>query len=306
MPLNVSWKKEHQAFGKRPMAMTIDVEDYFQVGAFFDCVKPEDWPKFELRVRTSTQKLLELYDEKGVKATFFILGWIAQQCPELVREIYAAGHEVASHGFSHQRVCEMDQRAFIEDTRKSIVLLEDIMGEKVNGYRAPCFSINTRTPWAFDALSNMGIKYSSSTYPIKHDHYGTPNWPATPFIANDAGILELPQSVVNIRGRNIPAGGGGYFRLFPMGINKWLIKKFHEQQSHPYIFYCHPWEIDHEQPKIKGASFKSLFRHHVNQQKMLGKIEALCDMGSWQRLDSLYESIIKRDAITSPRQEMRA
>lgn len=283
-----NWKGMNMPFGTRPMAMTVDVEDYFQVGAFFDCISPSEWSRFEQRVTTNTNKLLDLYAKHNMKATFFILGWVAEHCPELIKRIHENGHEIASHGYGHQRVCGLDAKSFKADIEKAKSLLEDLTGAAVLGYRAPCFSINAKTPWAFDLLAEAGHRYSSSTYPVKHDHYGTPDWPATPFIDRTSGILELPQAVAKFGKRNIPAGGGGYFRLFPNVLNKQLIKTFHEQFEHPYIFYCHPWEIDPQQPRIRQASLKSKFRHYVNQASMLNKIDKLCTWGPWKRLDALY------------------
>lgn len=293
--MNGENKKNTLGFGDRKMALTIDVEDYFQVGAFFDCIAPEDWPKFELRVRVSTEKILDLCSRHNIKATFFVLGWVAERCPALIHDILKQGHELACHGYSHQRVCEMDAKSFLDDTYRASSILEDISGRKIKGYRAPCFSINKDTPWAFDTLASLGFLYSSSTYPISHDHYGTPDWPATPFVDQKSGILELPQSVVSIAGKNFPAGGGGYFRLFPTLLNKWLIKKFHEQQNHSYIFYCHPWEVDPDQPRIAQASIKSKFRHYVNQSHMLRKIDEMCQWGPWDTLENIYIDYFQDD-----------
>lgn len=275
-------------FGQRKMAFTVDVEDYFQVGAFFDCIDRSDWKNYESRVVGNTSAIQSLLEDNNIKGTFFILGCVAEQHPEIVTSLMQGGHEIACHGYHHHRVDELSPQEFEQDITRAKMLLEDISGAAVKGYRAPCFSVTEKTPWAFDMIAKAGFAYSSSTYPVKHDHYGNPEWPSTPFIERKSGILELPQAVAPMLGRNLPAGGGGYFRLLPNAINKALIARFHSEFDHHYMFYCHPWEIDPDQPKIKNASLKSKFRHYVNLSKMEEKIRALCSWGPFERLDSLY------------------
>lgn len=265
----------------RPMhAMSVDVEEYFQVGAFEHCIKREDWVNHESRIVQSTDRLLELFAEKGVKATFFTLGYVAKNHPDLIKRIVAGGHELASHGFYHQRVTDLNRGEFLNDVTSSKALLEDIGGKEILGYRAPSFSICEKNQWAFEVLQETGHRYSSSTYPVVHDHYGTPNWPDEPY-EPVPGLLELPQATIELKGRKLPVGGGGYFRLVPYMLSRMAIKQFHKEHNAPYIFYFHPWEIDAGQPKIDGAPLKSRFRHYVNLGRMEGKIAALCGDFKW-------------------------
>lgn len=259
----------------KELIMTVDVEDYFQVGAFFKNIKKEEWVNYPVRAVESTLKLLALFEKHNIKSTFFVLGWLAERHPNIVRDIDALGHEVASHGYGHDRVCQMTKKSFEHDVKRSKEVIENIIGKPITGYRAPCFSINEKTPWAFETLKKLGFIYSSSTYPITHDHYGSPSWPRSPYVDSETGLVEIPQSTISLLGKNLPAGGGGYFRLLPMGLNQWLVNTYYKQLNQPYIFYCHPWEIDPKQPRIKNCSLKSRFRHYVNQGKMLDKIESL-------------------------------
>lgn len=280
----------------KELIMTVDVEDYFQVGAFFDCVKKENWDSYPIRAVDSTLKLLELFEKHNIKSTFFVLGWLAERHPYIIERISELGHEVASHGYGHDRVCEMNQREFEVDVKRSKDIIESILGRSIFGYRAPCFSINEKTPWAFETLKKLGFTYSSSIYPISHDHYGSPNCPRQPYIDEKTHLVEIPQSTITISGRNYPAGGGGYFRLFPMFINQWLIKTYQAQLDTPYVFYCHPWEVDPEQPRIANASLKSKFRHYVNQNRMFDKIEQLIksNPGQWMTMDTLAKRVLDK------------
>ena len=265
----------------RPMhAMSVDVEEYFQVGAFEHCVKREDWVNHESRIVQSTDRILDLFASKGVKATFFTLGYVAKNHPDLIKRIVAGGHELASHGFYHQRVTDLSRGEFLNDISSTKALLEDIGGQEILGYRAPSFSICEKNQWAFEVLQETGHRYSSSTYPVIHDHYGTPNWPDEPY-EPVPGLLELPQATIELKGRKLPVGGGGYFRLMPYALSKMAIKQFHKEHNVPYIFYFHPWEIDADQPKIGGAPLKSKFRHYVNLGSMEKKIAALSTDFSW-------------------------
>jgi len=267
--------------------MTVDVEDFYQVGAFENDIKIDDWDNHEFRVGNNTRRILEIFEKNDVKATFFVLGWVAERDPELVKLIVEKGHELACHGYNHQKIFNQTPEEFFEDIKRSKLLLEEISGVKVNGYRAPSFSIDKRNEWAFDLIKEAGFLYSSSTYSVKHDHYGTPDWPSEPYQLKN-GLWEYPQSTVDIMGRKIPVGGGGYFRLFPLFLSDFLMNKFESQNRYPYIFYFHPWEIDPEQPKIKTASFKSRFRHYVNLKRMEGKIISISKKYIWYSISSSH------------------
>lgn len=273
--------------GNIKRVMTVDVEDYFQVAAFNKQISQEEWEKYPLRVIDSTNKILDIFEEKGVKATFFVLGWVAERAPELVKRIASLGHEVASHGYAHQKVFEQTPEEFEADLLKAKHILEEITGQEVIGYRAPSFSIDKRNEWAFDILKRTGHIYSSSTYPIVHDHYGTPEWPVKPFKL-ESGLIEFPQSTIEVKGKRVPVGGGGYFRLFPQAVNNKLLSQFDESRDNPFIFYFHPWELDPKQPIIPGISLKSKFRHYVNLDKMESKISKLCDKGEWVSMRTAF------------------
>lgn len=260
--------------------MTVDVEDYYQVGAFEKNIKVSDWDKHEFRVGNNTRKILENFKKLNVKATFFVLGWVAERDPELIKLIVEEGHELACHGYYHQKIFNQTPEEFREDLMKSKALLEKISGVKVNGYRAPSFSIDKSNEWAFDIIKDVGFIYSSSTYSVKHDHYGEPSWPSHPH-KRPNGLWEIPQSTIVRNGKNVPIGGGGFFRLFPLILSEYFISKFDEQNKYPYIFYFHPWEIDPEQPRIKDASLKSKFRHYVNLGVMEKKVNAISKKSVW-------------------------
>lgn len=276
---------------KKVNAMTVDVEDYFHVSAFENVINPADWDKHSSRVVKSTMRILELFSERNVKATFFTLGWVAKRYPELVKEIVQDGHELASHGFNHQKATKMTASEFLEDVSMAKSLLEDISGGAVDGYRAPSFSIMEANEWAFDVLAEAGYTYSSSTYAIKHDHYGTPNWPNKPYQARN-GLWEFPQSTVEMMGKKLPAGGGGFFRLQPYLISKNLVNRFHAQQDHPYIFYFHPWEIDADQPVMQDAPLKSRLRHYVNLSRMYKKVDALSQDFEWVSMREAHKGYL--------------
>ncbi|MDH3276372.1 MAG: DUF3473 domain-containing protein [Gammaproteobacteria bacterium] len=269
-------------------AMTCDVEDYFQVSAFNDHVSRSDWENFDCRIPQNTDLILERFAANDVKATFFTLGWVAKRHPGVVRKIAAAGHEIASHGMQHTRVWQQSAAEFKQDVQDSRRLLEDTAGVPVVGYRAASWSIDERTPWAHDVLSNAGYKYSSSIYPIKHDHFGMPDAPTEPHIAGGGGILEIPASVASILGRNVPAAGGGYFRLYPLQFSLWLIRKFESPAGYPLVFYFHPWEMDPDQPRVSSASFKARFRHYLNLRKFEPRLQVLLEQFKWGRLDEIF------------------
>lgn len=270
-------------------AMTVDVEDYFQVSAFAAHIPRESWESIPCRVERNIDRILALLDEKQAKATFFTLGWIAERYPAMVRHIVSNGHELASHGWAHQRVSDQEPQEFLDDIVRSKALLEDTSGQKVLGYRAPSFSIGSNTLWALDLLEEAGYRYSSSIYPIQHDHYGMPDAPRFAFYPkNNGGLLELPVTTVRLFKRNIPAGGGGYFRLWPYAFSRWLLQRINHLEKHSAIFYFHPWEIDYEQPRQQGINAKTRFRHYFNLRHMEKRVKALTRDFSWDRMDRIF------------------
>ena len=270
-------------------AMTCDVEDYFQVSAFAPHIERASWPARECRVEANIERILALMADAKVHATFFTLGWIAERYPAMVRRIVAGGHELASHGYGHLRASDQDLTQFTEDITSSKKLLEDIGGQAVRGYRAPSFSIGTANLWALDALLAAGYRYSSSIYPIAHDHYGMPDAPRFAFYPNGAdGLLEVPITTVRMGSRNLPAGGGGYFRLLPYALSRWMMRKVNHDDQESAIFYFHPWEIDPGQPRPEGVDLKSRFRHYVNLDRMEGRIKALTRDFAWDRMDRIF------------------
>jgi len=270
-------------------AMTIDVEDYFQVSAFAPYITRDSWSSRECRVEANIERILALLADGEVHATFFTLGWLAERYPAMVRRIVAGGHELASHGYGHLRASDQSGAEFDDDIIRSKGLLEDIGGQVVTGYRAPSFSIGHANLWALDALKAAGYRYSSSIYPIKHDHYGMPDAPRFAFYPNGlAGLLEVPITTVRLMGRNLPAGGGGYFRLLPYALSRWMMQRVNQSDREPAIFYFHPWEIDPGQPRPAGVGAKSRFRHYVNLDRMERRIKALTRDFAWDRMDHLF------------------
>ena len=270
-------------------AMTIDVEDYFQVSAFAPYVSRDDWDNIPCRVERNVDLILGLLDDANTKATFFALGWIVERHPNVARRIVENGHELASHGYGHQRASDLSPEEFRLDVVRAKHILEDIAGLQVKGYRAPSFSISGRNRWALDVLAETGHAYSSSIYPVKHDHYGAPEAPRHPYWPNGAsGILELPPTTVPLFGRNLPAAGGGYFRLMPYGISRWLLERVNHREQASCMFYFHPWEVDPDQPRPKGLNAKTRFRHYVNLQHMQGKLARLLKDFSWGRVDETF------------------
>jgi polysaccharide deacetylase family protein (PEP-CTERM system associated) len=269
--------------------MSVDVEDYFQVGAFEHTIPRADWGSWPCRVEANIERILALFERHGIKATFFTLGWIAERYPNMVQGIADAGHEVASHGYGHQRATALTSVEFREDVTRAKSLLEDIAGAAVNGYRAPSFSIGGGNLWALDVLAETGHRYSSSIYPIAHDHYGMPDAPRFPYRPQQCpSLLEMPPTTVSWHGRNLPAAGGGYFRLLPYAASRWLIGQVNGQDKRPAMFYFHPWEVDPGQPRIPGAPLKSRFRHYVNLSRMENKLDRLCRDFRWGRADQVY------------------
>jgi polysaccharide deacetylase family protein (PEP-CTERM system associated) len=270
-------------------AMSVDVEDYFQVSAFAPHIRREDWDSLPCRVERNIDVILGLLDAADAKATFFTLGWIAERYPQVVRRIVEGGHELASHGYGHQRVSDLTPEQFRDDITRAKRILEALGGVAVRGYRAPSFSINQKNWWAVEELENAGYVYSSSIYPVKHDHYGMPDAPRFPNYPNGAGgILELPPTTLELMGRNLPAAGGGWFRLLPYSMSRWMLRRVNTQDQAPCMFYFHPWEIDAEQPRQPGLSAKTRFRHYVNLQRMPGRMQKLLNDFEWDRVDRVF------------------
>lgn len=270
-----------------PNAMTIDVEDYFQVEAFASTIARSDWESLPRRVECNTERLLQILSDGAAEATFFMLGWVAERHPDLVRRVVAAGHELASHGFGHIRADSQSPEEFRQDIRRSKRLLEDLAGVPVRGYRAPTFSIGGGSKWAHAILAEEGYCYSSSVYPVKHDLYGTPEAPRTPF-SPVRGILEIPLTAVRMLGMDIPASGGGYFRLLPYSLTEGLLKHARRVNHSPAVFYLHPWEIDPEQPRQRSAPWKSRARHYLNLKRTEPRLRRLLRNFAWTRMDRLF------------------
>jgi polysaccharide deacetylase family protein (PEP-CTERM system associated) len=268
-------------------AMTIDVEDYFQVEAFASTIDRKDWDHRPRRVERNTQRLLDIFAEAEVKATFFILGWVAQRHPTLVQRIVTDGHELASHGFGHERVDSQSSEAFRADVRHSKQLLEDAGGVLVRGYRAPTFSIGRNSTWAHAILAEEGFEYSSSVYPVKHDLYGSPGAPRTAF-APLSGLIEVPLTTVRVLGINVPASGGGFFRLYPYPLSRWLLARANRATRAPSIFYLHPWELDPGQPREYQAPFLARSRHYLNLGRTEARLRRLLRNFTWARMDRLF------------------
>lgn len=269
-------------------ALTIDVEDYFQVSAFAPYIDRADWDSRECRVERNIARILSLLDRYGVQATFFTLGWIAERHPGVVRDILAGGHELASHGYGHQRASDLTPAQFHADIDRAKRLLEDLSGVAVKGYRAPSFSIDARNrEWAFEALARAGYRYSSSVYPVRHDHYGMPDAPRFRHAAH-SNVLEVPPTTVRAFNRNWPASGGGYFRLMPYALSRRLIERVNRHDGESAVFYFHPWEIDTGQPRIPGINAKTKFRHYVNIHRMEARLARLLQDFRWGRMDRIF------------------
>ena len=267
-------------------ALTVDVEDWFQVGAFEKVIAREEWDSLEHRVEANTDRVLALFDRAGVNATFFTLGWVAERYPALMRRIVEGGHEIASHGWDHQRVFTMGPEQFRADLSRARTTIEDASGARVAGYRAPSFSIDTRTPWAHVILAEENYVYSSSVAPVRHDHYGWPEAPRGPFRPVDgSALIELPVTTSRLLGRDITAGGG-FFRLLPGTVTQLAVEEAN-RADRAAIFYFHPWEIDPGQPRVANAPFKSRLRHYSRLGAMARKLERLIDTHDWGRLDAV-------------------
>lgn len=269
--------------------MTVDVEDYFQVAAFADRVRREDWGSYPCRVERNVERILDMLAEADTSATFFSLGWVAERYPAVIRHIVDAGHELASHGYEHVKVHSQSPEAFRRDIRRTKAILEDIGGQRIRGYRAASFSIDRRSLWAFDVLAEEGYAYSSSVYPIRHDHYGMPEASRFAFRpTSNHGLIELPISTLQLFNRNLPSGGGGYFRLLPYGLSRWALRRIGSRDRRPLVFYFHPWEIDPDQPRFAEASARSRFRHYVNLGAMERRLRAVLRDFSWDRMDRVF------------------
>ena len=268
-------------------AMSVDVEDYFQVSAFAAHVPRSAWDGMQCRVEANVERILALLADAGSTATFFTLGWIAERYPGLARRIADAGHEIASHGFEHRRASEQAPAAFRADIRLAKAIIEDVTGHEVRGYRAPSFSVGGSNAWAFDAIVDAGYRYSSSIYPIRHDHYGEPD---APRFAHEVrpGLLEIPVATIRVARRNWPAGGGGYFRLLPYGLSRWSIGRINARDARPAMFYFHPWELDPGQPRIPGIGTRTKFRHYVNLERTGPRLTRLLRDFHWSRADRIY------------------
>lgn len=281
--------------------MTIDVEDYFHVHAFKDSIDRADWPTIAPRVENNTYRLLDLFAETGTRATFFTLGCVAARHPQIVRRIVAEGHELASHGWDHWAVFEQHRETFKADVTMARDLLEDVGGVRVAGYRAPSFSIDARSPWAYDVLAEAGYTYSSSSHPIRHDAYGDPSAERGPHRDNLSGLIEIPVTTVRYGKRRAPAGGGGFFRLFPLGWFQSAHRRARREGLTPN-FYLHPWEIDPSQPRVKGAPLRSRFRHYVGLSRCEAKLRRLLqESGPWTRMDEAYDGWLRSDCSSGDR-----
>ena len=268
--------------------LSVDVEDWFQVGAFENTIARDTWDRLPLRVSDNVLRILDLFAEADAKATFFTLGWVAQRNPLLMRRIADAGHEIASHGWDHARVHTLDRASFAADIAKAREVLQDVSGAEVTGYRAPSFSIDQRTPWAYLELAEQGYAYSSSVAPVAHDHYG---WREAPRFAfhplPHSPLVEIPVTTAMLGGRRVAAGGGGFFRVLPYAFSRWAIRQVNRVEQRPAVFYFHPWEIDPQQPRVAGAPMRSRLRHYTGLDQMADKLRALVGEFAWGRMDMI-------------------
>jgi len=271
-------------------ALSVDVEDWFQVGAFENVISRSDWDACDCRVERNTDALLAMFEAAGIKATFFTLGWVAERYPALIGRIADAGHELGNHGQNHDRVFTFTPQQFAADLERSRKAIEDAAGVAVRGYRSPSFSINPHTPWAHEVMAEQGYSYSSSINPIKHDHYGWPDAPRFAFHPlPDSELVEIPVTTAMLGKKRIAAGGGGFFRLLPYSYSRWAIRQVNAD-ARPGIIYFHPWEIDPDQPRVSNAPIKSKLRHYTNLDAMAGKLKRLMADFKWDRLDRIVES----------------
>lgn len=268
--------------------LSVDVEDWFQVGAFEKVIDRDSWGTLADRVERNCEEVLALFADFGVKGTFFTLGWVAGRHPTLMRRIVDEGHEIASHGWDHERVFRLGAEGFAKDIERARKTIEDASGSAVTGYRAPSFSIDARTPWAFEVLAEQGYAYSSSVAPVAHDHYGwreAPRFAFHPLPGSD--LVEIPVTTAMLAGRRVAAGGGGFFRVLPYGFSRWAIRQVNRRDRRPAVFYFHPWEIDPEQPRVANAPMRSRLRHYTNLDVMSAKLRQLLGEFRWGRIDEL-------------------
>ncbi len=294
-----------QAMDGRLNALTIDVEDYYQVSGFESHIRFEQWPDYESRVVGNTWRLLEMLHFHRVKATFFTLGWIAERYPQVVLAIHKEGHEIASHGYRHRLVYNMSREEFRQDTERSKGVLEDLCGVPVVGYRAASYSIIQETLWALDVLHELGFQYDSSIFPIHHDRYGIPDASRFPYyhmLSEGRKLLEFPLSTVRFMGRNVPIAGGGYLRLFPYRFIQWGIRQINERENAPANIYLHPWEIDPSQPRINGSRL-SQFRHYLNLDKTESRLRQLLLDFRFAPLRRLKEEIEDQNRPAEPEKQ---
>ena len=281
--------------------LSVDVEDWFQVGAFENVIARGEWESIKTRVTDNVYRVLDLLAAADVRATFFTLGWVAQRHPEMIRRIVADGHEIASHGYDHARVFTFTRREFAEDIRKARLIIEDCTGVAVTGYRAPSFSIDGRTPWAFAELADQGYAYSSSVAPVVHDHYG---WPEAPRFAFRplpwSRMIELPVTTAMLGGRRVAAGGGGFFRVLPYAFSRWAIRQVNRRESRPAVFYFHPWEVDPDQPRVPHAPMRSRLRHYTGLARMADKLGDLVREFRWGRMDMVAHREAARAGELAP------
>lgn len=269
-------------------ALSVDVEDYFQVSAFEKSINRNSWDKLDHRVESNVDRILSIFDEVNARATFFVLGWVAERYPDIVTKIISNGHELASHGYGHQRVSDLTRDEFIDDISRAKKILEDLGGQTVTGYRAPSYSIGEKNIWALQALAETGHQYSSSIYPIQHDHYGFPKAPRFVFKDEKTGLIEIPITTMQFMNRLFPAGGGGFFRFYPYPVSRWAINRVNHNDQQASVFYLHPWEIDPDQPRQKNISLKTRFRHYLNLDKTESRLRRLLHDFQWDRMDEVF------------------
>jgi len=272
-------------------AMTVDVEDYFQVSAFERYVPRESWNQTPTRVEANVDRILEMFDQQGVKATFFTLGWIAERHPQMVKTIAEQGHEIASHGWSHVRVTQQNREQFRDDVVRTKGELESLTGQQVLGYRAASYSIGESNLWALDVLNETGHRYSSSIFPIKHDLYGMPDAPRFAFHPHDDDFVEFPVTTVKVANRNLPCAGGGWFRLIPYAGMRWAMRRVNQIDQESVIFYFHPWEIDPAQPRMQGLDAKTRFRHYLNLDRTQDRLKRLLKDFRWGKMSDLLDAL---------------
>jgi polysaccharide deacetylase family protein (PEP-CTERM system associated) len=267
-------------------AMTVDVEEHFHVTAFADSLSRTRWASQESRVERNTLRLLELFDRHGVRITFFVLGWVAERAPQLIKELHRAGHEIACHGLTHELVYKQTPQLFREETHRSKSMLEDLTGAKVRGYRAATYSITAKSLWALDILEELGFEYDSSVFPVRHDLYGIPDASRHPFRVASGKLIEVPLTTVRVFGQHLPCAGGGYFRLLPYGLFRWAVRRANAEGLSA-VFYLHPWEVDPQQPRI-DAPWRSRFRHYTNLHRTVGRLEALLKDFQWASMEEVF------------------